>query len=434
LLVRVLTIARIRWLMAGVAFLYAVMVATLDRQLGLRLGLPWPFFVAVLPAAIAGYNALVLVALRRAGDVRLAAWVGLVGDLLAATVALEGTGGAASWLWTLFPLITLQAAFLTEDRRSTVLVAALGLMGYLVAAGLAGRGWLALSWHSRVAVAVDEMHGLEGLQASWVGIMNLLAAMAGLLALDVLARVNQRLRAAYRQLGEQYEALGQLERLKGAFLSSVSHEMRTPLAIIQGHAEVLADDARLGPVSHAAAREIEAQVQGLGAKITQVLEYTSLAGGTPLQRAPVPVLELVEAAVGAVGPECLRAGATVVAGPLPTTPTIEVDAGIVVEALRQLLRNACAASPRGGTVSITAIAVPYGTTFEVRDEGPGLPAPVRQAIGAPFTQAGLGLTEHRPGLGLGLAYTRLVASLHGGSLFVEDRTGGGTVVRLYLPG
>src|SRR4051812_34084691 len=69
LMARVVAVVRIRWLMAGVAFVYAAMVAVLDRQLGLRLGLPWPFFVAVLPLAIVGYNALVLATLRRNGDI-----------------------------------------------------------------------------------------------------------------------------------------------------------------------------------------------------------------------------------------------------------------------------------------------------------------------------------------------------------------------------
>ncbi|MDB5100190.1 MAG: sensor histidine kinase [Cyanobacteria bacterium RYN_339] len=431
---RVAAIARIRWVLAVVAFLYASAIALYERRVGLHLGLPGPLFMALLPLAIAAYNALVLVALRTRGAVVLAAWIGIAGDLLAATVALEGTGGAGSWLWTLFPMITLQAAFLTERPRATGGVALLGLGCYVVGAFLAERRWLAVVDISRVAVASQAARGMVGLQATWVGIMDLLAALAGLMALDVLARIHGELRSAYRQLDEQYRALDQLERLKSAFMSGVSHEMRTPLAIIQGHAEALVDDVAVAAGHREAAKEIEEQAVALGAKITQVLAYASLAAGeAPLQRCEASVNDLVQAAVAGATDDCGRSGAIVAVGPFPRELALVGDPVMVAEALRQLIRNACAVTPRGATVHVTATETSGQVAFEVQDAGPGLPAPVRAALGEPFTQAGSGLTEHRPGLGLGLAYARLVASVHGGSLEAEDRAAGGTVLRLRIP-
>lgn len=174
---------------------------------------------------------------------------------------------------------------------------------------------------------------------------------------------------------------------------------------------------------------------GLAEKVTQVLAYTSLAGGTAtLRRGEVRVAELLEGVLEAGRGPCLAARVVLLVGEVAPDAVVDVDPDAVIQALTQLVENACAAAPPRSTVGLTATRRGDGWAFEVRDLGPGVPAAVRTSLGIPFTQGSLALTAHQPGLGLGLAYARLVATLHGGTLEAEDRPGGGTVARLRLPG
>jgi signal transduction histidine kinase len=112
---------------------------------------------------------------------------------------------------------------------------------------------------------------------------------------------------------------------------------------------------------------------------------------------------------------------------------LRADAARLVTAIAELVDNACRATPPGGTVGVGARQAGDSAAFEVWDTGPGMPEGVRERLGEPFVQPSLALTEHQPGLGLGLAYARLVALRHGGRLEVDVRDGGGAVVRLVLP-
>jgi signal transduction histidine kinase len=411
---------------------YAIALMELDVFGPVHFGVPRAVFMLGLPVVIVAFNAVTWLLARQERWTAATAMC-LVGDLLAVTIGLNGTGGVASWMWTAYPLITLEAAFLTESPTWTIGAAALATVLYLAEVALEDKGLL--------PTVVTPLTSAENqlpvtywvLKDSWVALMNASAAVAGLVALRATTRVRGALKVAYRELDAQYEALRQLDDLKSQFLNVVSHELRTPLAIIQGYTELVEEDHGLSDDSRRYLDEAERAVNALSHRIEQMLTYSTLASGERgLLLAEVRAVEAVAEAVARREAACRAAGLVILMEPTPEL-TLRADEARLVEALAELIANACAATPTGGTVGVRTRVQGDRAVFEVWDTGPGMPKAVCDRLGEPFVQPGVKLTEHTPGLGLGLAYAQLVATLHGGALTVGDRPGGGAVVALSLP-
>jgi signal transduction histidine kinase len=235
---RLLALVRARWALAVLTIVYAVVLVTIDIYGPPSLELPRPYFLALVPVFIILYNAVA----RRLvswGRLEAATAVCLAGDLLAVTIALNGTGGVASWLWTVYPLITLEAAFLTENVNATLAVAAAGAVLYVSDVVLEDLGLLPTVAGPLTRPENDLPESYLLLKESWVALMNVASAVAGLLALKATHRVRDALEDAYSELDRNYDQLKELDALKSQFLSVVSHELRTPLAIIQGYTELV---------------------------------------------------------------------------------------------------------------------------------------------------------------------------------------------------
>lgn len=429
---RLMAVVRVRWVLAAMAVLYAAVLVEIDVYGPPSIVLPRPSFLVLVPVFILLYNAVTR-RLTGWGHLRAATAVCLAGDLVAVTIGLNGTGGVASWLWTVYPLITLEAAFLTESVNATLAVAAAGALLYVGDVALEDMGLLPTVGGPLTSPENSLPESYLALKESWVALMNVSSAVAGLLALRATRRVRGALEEAYRQLDEQFDALKQLDAMKSHFLSVVSHELRTPLAIIQGYTELVEEDHGLSDDSRDYLGQAEQAVTTLSGKIEQMIAYSTLASGERgLALAPVRAVEVVAEAVARQEACCRAAGLVVLMEPTPEV-SLQADEARLVEAVAELIGNACQATPAGGTVGVRLRLEGDRAVFEVWDTGPGMPDGVIRRLGQPFTQAGLALTEHTAGLGLGLAYAQLVATLHGGSLEVSARPQGGTVVALALP-
>jgi signal transduction histidine kinase len=429
---RLFAIVKIRWALVALAIVAGVIVAMLERWSGLGLGLPWPLFVVGLPLTLALYNTASLWLVGRFAAAAVA--VGILGDLVATTVAIHGTGGTASWVWSLYPLVTLEAAFLTEATGWTLAVGVGGVLFYALGVALEGTAALAPAPGTQVALLAHRTVHFVLLQTAWVALVNLAAGSGGLLALGTLARSQAGLTAAYRQLDGQYRTLGQLDRLKTSFMSAVSHELRTPVTIVQGYAELLEEAPGLTEEERGHARAIGKEATKLGEKIAQVLDYTALAAHERVAKIErVAVAALLEQAAAEARPGCEEAGITISVAPPSAMLSLQADAELLGAALRELMLNARQATSAGGRIGLVALETARHLVLEVWDTGPGVPVPIRAAFGQPFADGGIGLTEHTPGLGLGLARANLIAALHGGTLEVGDAPGGGASMRLVLP-
>lgn len=219
------------------------------------------------------------------------------------------------------------------------------------------------------------------------------------------------------------------ERLRNALLSSVSHDLRTPLATIAGASSSLQSSWAALP---AAARgelleTVNGEAQRLVRLVENLLRMTRLnAGAIALQREWHPVEDVVGSALHVLGP---RLGERAVTTDIAELPLGHFDAVLVEQALVNLLENAIKYSGPDAPIEVRARLQGDGICLEVADGGPGLPKQAEPSLfGGPLSTDG-GAT----GTGLGLAICRAVARAHGGHLSAANRLGGGALFSLWLP-
>ena len=222
------------------------------------------------------------------------------------------------------------------------------------------------------------------------------------------------------------------ERLRSALLSSVSHDLRTPLATITGAAtSLLMQQERLEEESRRDLLEtIREEAERLGRVIGNLLEVTRLESGTVrINKEACPLEELVSSAVARVEALLKNHELKVI---LPDDVIeVPVDPELMEKAFVNLLENAAKYSPAGTRIEIEARRDDGDVVVEVRDRGPGIPAGEEEKIFESFYRvAG---TQGASGLGLGLAVCRAVVKAHGGRIEALGRDGGGTIFRFTLP-
>jgi two-component system sensor histidine kinase KdpD len=255
--------------------------------------------------------------------------------------------------------------------------------------------------------------------------LHLLQTFAGLIALAV-ERANLAAEA------ERIRVEMETERLRSSLLSTVSHDLRTPLSVITGASSTLLDSGQtLDPtVRRELAESILEESERLARLVGNLLDMTRLqAGALEARRQWQPVEEVIGAALGRLSrPLEDRQVATHVA---PDLPFIPLDDLLIQQVLVNLLENAIRHTPPGSPIDVTAMADAESVVVEVADRGPGLPQGDTDRLFAKFFRAGD--TAGRPGTGLGLAICRGIVELHGGTIQASNRPGGGAVFRFSLP-
>jgi two-component system sensor histidine kinase KdpD len=252
--------------------------------------------------------------------------------------------------------------------------------------------------------------------------MGLLEAIASQVAL-ALERTQLATEAAGARLAAETEGM------RSALLSSVSHDLKTPLAAIQGAATSLRDDLTLAAdVRRELAATIAEESERLNRLVTNLLDMTRLeSGAVGLRRGWHSIEELVGAALGRIEP-ALRG--RVVAVDVPADlPLVALDDVLVEQALFNLLDNAVRYSPAGSPIDVAARATTDALRVTIADRGPGIAAGAEERVFEKFAR----VSDDRSGSGLGLAIVRGIALAHGGSARAEARPGGGSVFTLELP-
>jgi two-component system sensor histidine kinase KdpD len=219
------------------------------------------------------------------------------------------------------------------------------------------------------------------------------------------------------------------EGMRSALLSSVSHDLRTPLAAIHGAATSLRDDDTLAAdVRRELAATIAEESERLNRLVTNLLDMTRLESGTvELRRGWSSLEELVGSALGRLEP--VLAGRPVVADVPNDLPLVALDDTLVEQALFNLLENAVKYSPAGSPIEIHVRSSFEAIRIEVADRGAGVNEGDEERVFEKFAR-GSGDTT---GSGLGLAIVRGIAHAHGGDVRAERRPGGGSVFTLVLP-
>ncbi len=240
------------------------------------------------------------------------------------------------------------------------------------------------------------------------------------------------------ELGDLGRAMEQMRRkLEGKayveeYVQALTHEMKSPLAAIRGAAELVAE-----PLPEPDRRRFAEQIQAQERRLTETIDKL-LALAEVEQRGWLEALEplapralLAELAAGAEA-KAKAAEVELELAASDDVPEVRGDGYLLRQALGNLLDNALAFAPAGSTIELAAERHGEGVRLEVRDRGPGIPEYARARVFERFYSLPRPSTGARS-TGLGLPFSREVARLHGGSLELSERQGGGTTARLTLP-
>jgi signal transduction histidine kinase len=226
----------------------------------------------------------------------------------------------------------------------------------------------------------------------------------------------------------------EVTKLKDDFLSSVSHEMRTPLTNITAFTEILGS---MSPSNEKEWREfvgiIGDESRRLSRLVDHVLEYSRLESSkTSFQFTDVDATSLVRGLTVQFADAARGAGITLRAEAADGLQ-VHADAGRLNHVLSHLVGNGLKFAPRGGRITVQATCGGDHVQFSVDDDGPGVPADHRQSVFDKFHQVGDVMTDKPKGTGLGLAICRRTVDLMHGAIWCEQSELGGARFCFVLP-
>ncbi len=237
-----------------------------------------------------------------------------------------------------------------------------------------------------------------------------------------------------RELLEARDKARASDRSKSLFLSSMSHEFRTPLNAVLGHAQLIGMQKDLPPETFSSAGEILQAGKVLLSLVSNVLELSRLSSdGSEIQIELFPVNDVVEAGIAQHAEAA--ASKSVIINPLCKCGRVmvEADRSALSMVLNQLIGNAVKYSPEGGEVKITCQNTGSGRTrILVTDNGPGIAAEDQKALFKPFDRAGK-QKSHVHGSGVGLAIAKQLAAAMSGSVGLESSPGQGSTFWVEIP-
>jgi two-component system sensor histidine kinase KdpD len=226
------------------------------------------------------------------------------------------------------------------------------------------------------------------------------------------------------------ELLAETEKIRSALLSSVSHDFRTPLAVVMGATGALLDrPPRDEDKRRALLKTAHDEAVRLNRFLRNLLDMTRLQGGAlTVKRELQPLEEVVGAALTRLDDRMAdHEVTTTFPGDLPLVP---FDSLLIEQVFVNLLENAAKHTPPGAAIDVAARVVEGTLEVEVADRGPGVAPSDFERVFDKFFRAN---EREGGGAGLGLTICRGVVAAHGGRIWVEARPGGGASFRFTLP-
>jgi signal transduction histidine kinase len=306
--------------------------------------------------------------------------------------------------------------------------------------------------HARVLEAQAEAARLEA--RTWTGVLISLIAAVGLALLVALenARLHAESRLHIRQLLDQSRQLleskvaaEQASRAKSEFLASMSHELRTPLNAVIGFSQLLANQT-YGDLNERQLEYLTSILAGgrhLRALVNDVLDLAKVdSGHLTLDLTRVSVAEEIPEVVGVVQALAQQKNITVTVEVKEPLPAVSADRMRLQQVIYNLLSNAIKFTDAGGHVTVAADTLfaggsdgPCSLRIRVADTGIGIKADDQERIFDKFERGDSASAREQEGTGLGLALTRKLVELHGGSISVESEgvKGRGSLFTVLLP-
>ena len=226
----------------------------------------------------------------------------------------------------------------------------------------------------------------------------------------------------------------ELDALKTEFVSTVSHDLRSPLTLMRGYTTMLEMVGNLNEQQIAYIRKISKGIESMSRLVNNLLDLGRIETGVGLMIEDVPAREIVDNVMDGLQ---LRAEHKQIdlrlQLPEEPLPVVEADRALLQQALHNLVENAIKYTQPGGWVKVQASPQPESLLFAVSDNGIGI-APVDQArlFERFYRVARRGHMQER-GTGLGLAIVKSIAERHGGRVWVKSQLGEGSTFYLLVP-
>jgi signal transduction histidine kinase len=211
----------------------------------------------------------------------------------------------------------------------------------------------------------------------------------------------------------------------------IVHDLRSPLTIVSGYMEALAETAKLNPKEAKFVAEAQRGANDMRDMITTLLDVDRLeAGQMPLRLQARDVAEIARKAANhfssVLKERTLRCD-------IPTQPVVvNCDADVIRRVLENLISNAVKFTKSDGAIVVSVQCNESDVTISVSDDGQGIPPDQHKRIFEKFGQTDSG-SEHRHSTGIGLAFCRLAVEAHGGNISVESEPGKGSTFHFSLP-
>ncbi len=329
----------------------------------------------------------------------------------------------------------------TSAWLAVVPVCALLLMGLRSALS-----WSALCFAAMVALAVLDLKGVEFprtyalesesaiASASRIGLVVFLAFL-GLLYEQTRIQAFGRVRESNERLALANRELTDLNRQKNEFLNIAAHDLKNPLSIICGYADLLREleSPTLKQIRDQASVILRSGNHMLDI-IRNILDVRAIEDGhRRLARKRCPIQDPIAQLLTDYGPAAERKKITLIDTVSSSPPEAWADPGAVYQVLDNLISNAIKYTPRGGTVSVELTSTDDRVTVTVQDSGPGLSEADQELLWGKFVRLTPRPTGDESANGLGLWIVRRLAEEMGGTTFCESRLGEGSAFGVHLP-
>jgi two-component system sensor histidine kinase KdpD len=239
--------------------------------------------------------------------------------------------------------------------------------------------------------------------------------------------------ARLRRESVRIEILQRTDALRASLVSSISHDLRTPLTSIKAAASsLLQDDVQWNDEARQSfAQAIEREADRLNRLVGNLLDMSRIEGGAlQLEKEWYPLDEVLHDVLEHMQP--LLKGRQISLDLPAELPPVEVDYLLLDQVLTNLIENALRYTPARSPITIAVSTTTTNMTISVADQGPGIPVSDLERIFDKFYRV-QGRTSHTTGSGLGLAVCRGLVEAHGGHIWATNRSGGGAIFHFTLP-
>lgn len=228
--------------------------------------------------------------------------------------------------------------------------------------------------------------------------------------------------------------LKELDTLKSDFVSTVSHDLRSPLTLMRGYATMLEMAGTLNDQQKNYVKMIVHGVDNMAKLVSNLLDLGRIDFGIGLQVENIPVLDILERVTGSLQMQAKQKQISLgVEIPKDMPHAIEADQALLQQALYNLVENALKYTPEGREITVHLQTSPSALTFAVQDTGIGIPEGDIPRLFEKFFRGTNRQALAQRGTGLGLAIVKSIAERHGGKVWAESELGKGSIFYLQIP-